>query len=242
MATGRKNGLSLEVYGSRGVALRSTSSGSTSCRCSTVPATAPSGARRVVVTESRTIRTSAPGGRPATCSAGTTRSPRRRPTSSTAIGAGERPRRRRSPTGSRCSGCWRRSRRVRQPRGATRRRTEGLSRGLMGKRFTLFTGQWADLTLEEVAGLAAGWGYDGLEIAVSGEHLDAWRWDERRATSRSGSRSWRSTASAAGRSATTSPGRRSATTRSTTATRRSSASGCGATAIPEGVRSAPRRR
>ena len=48
----------------------------------------------------------------------------------------------------------------------------------MGKRFTLFTGQWADLTLEEVAELAAGWGYDGLEIAVSGEHLDAWRWDE----------------------------------------------------------------
>lgn len=48
----------------------------------------------------------------------------------------------------------------------------------MGKRFTLFTGQWVDLTLEEVAGLAAGWGYDGLEIAVSGEHLDAWRVDE----------------------------------------------------------------
>ena len=48
----------------------------------------------------------------------------------------------------------------------------------MGKRFTLFTGQWADLTLEEVAKLAAGWGYDGLEIAVSGEHLDAWRWDD----------------------------------------------------------------
>lgn len=48
----------------------------------------------------------------------------------------------------------------------------------MGKRFTLFTGQWADLTLEEVAELAAGWGYDGLEIAVSGEHLDAWRWDD----------------------------------------------------------------
>ena len=48
----------------------------------------------------------------------------------------------------------------------------------MAKRFTLFTGQWADLTLDEVAGLAAGWGYDGLEIAVSGEHLDAWRVDE----------------------------------------------------------------
>ncbi|WP_408898287.1 sugar phosphate isomerase/epimerase family protein [Nocardioides sp. R1-1] len=48
----------------------------------------------------------------------------------------------------------------------------------MGKRFTLFTGQWVDLTLEEVASLAARWGYDGLEIAVSGEHLDAWRVDE----------------------------------------------------------------
>jgi len=43
---------------------------------------------------------------------------------------------------------------------------------------TLFTGQWADLTLEEVAELAAGWGYDGLEIAVAGEHLDASRWDD----------------------------------------------------------------
>ena len=37
---------------------------------------------------------------------------------------------------------------------------------------TLFTGQWADLTLEEVACLASEWGYDGLEIAASGEHLD----------------------------------------------------------------------
>ena len=40
---------------------------------------------------------------------------------------------------------------------------------------TLFTGQWADLTLEEVARHAAEWGYDGLEIACSGEHLDVWR-------------------------------------------------------------------
>ncbi|WP_246955325.1 sugar phosphate isomerase/epimerase family protein [Brachybacterium sp. Marseille-Q7125] len=43
---------------------------------------------------------------------------------------------------------------------------------------TLFTGQWADLTLDEVAGHAARFGYDGLEIAVSGEHLDASRWDD----------------------------------------------------------------
>ncbi len=43
---------------------------------------------------------------------------------------------------------------------------------------TLFTGQWADLPLEEVARLAAGWGYDGLEIAASGDHLDLRRADE----------------------------------------------------------------
>jgi len=40
---------------------------------------------------------------------------------------------------------------------------------------TLFTGQWADLPLEEVAKLASGWGYDGLELACWGDHLDVWR-------------------------------------------------------------------
>lgn len=48
----------------------------------------------------------------------------------------------------------------------------------MRRPYTLFTGQWADLKLEEVAELAARWGYDGLEIAVSGDHLDASRWNE----------------------------------------------------------------
>src|SRR5664279_6216353 len=48
----------------------------------------------------------------------------------------------------------------------------------MPRPYTLFTGQWADLPFEEVARLASGWGYDGLEIAVSGDHLDAWRWDD----------------------------------------------------------------
>ncbi|MCR2825048.1 sugar phosphate isomerase/epimerase family protein [Microbacterium sp. zg.Y909] len=43
---------------------------------------------------------------------------------------------------------------------------------------TLFTGQWADLPFEEVARLAAGWGYDGLEVAASGDHLDLRRADE----------------------------------------------------------------
>ena len=48
----------------------------------------------------------------------------------------------------------------------------------MARNFTLFTGQWADLPFEKVAELAGQWGYDGLEIAVSGDHLDAWRWDD----------------------------------------------------------------
>ncbi|MFC9997202.1 sugar phosphate isomerase/epimerase family protein [Nocardia sp. NPDC127526] len=37
---------------------------------------------------------------------------------------------------------------------------------------TLFTGQWADLPFETVCELAAGWGYDGLEIACSGDHFE----------------------------------------------------------------------
>ena len=45
----------------------------------------------------------------------------------------------------------------------------------MTRPVTLFTGQWADLKLEEVAKLASDWGYDGLEIACSGEHLDVAR-------------------------------------------------------------------
>ena len=37
---------------------------------------------------------------------------------------------------------------------------------------TLFTGQWADLPLAELAAKAAGWGYDGLELACWGDHFD----------------------------------------------------------------------
>jgi sugar phosphate isomerase/epimerase len=42
----------------------------------------------------------------------------------------------------------------------------------MARPVTLFTGQWADLPFEEVCELAAGWGYDGLEIACWGDHFD----------------------------------------------------------------------
>ena len=42
----------------------------------------------------------------------------------------------------------------------------------MPRSFTLFTGQWADLPLEEVCRLASSWGYDGLELACWGDHFE----------------------------------------------------------------------
>ena len=37
---------------------------------------------------------------------------------------------------------------------------------------TLFTGQWADLDLETVCRKASGFGYDGLELACWGNHME----------------------------------------------------------------------
>ncbi|MEZ6072466.1 MAG: sugar phosphate isomerase/epimerase [Pirellulales bacterium] len=42
----------------------------------------------------------------------------------------------------------------------------------MARRVTLFTGQWADKSLEEMAVLARDFGYDGLELACWGDHFD----------------------------------------------------------------------
>jgi sugar phosphate isomerase/epimerase len=42
----------------------------------------------------------------------------------------------------------------------------------MARPVTLFTGQWADLPLEELAENAAGWGFDGLELACWGDHFE----------------------------------------------------------------------
>lgn len=42
----------------------------------------------------------------------------------------------------------------------------------MGRAVTLFTGQWADLTLEDVAKKASAWGFDGLELACWGDHFE----------------------------------------------------------------------
>lgn len=42
----------------------------------------------------------------------------------------------------------------------------------MARPITLFTGQWADLTLEDVAKKAKAWGFDGLELACWGDHFE----------------------------------------------------------------------
>ena len=42
----------------------------------------------------------------------------------------------------------------------------------MARTITLFTGQWADLPLETLAQKASAWGYEGLELACSGDHFE----------------------------------------------------------------------
>lgn len=42
----------------------------------------------------------------------------------------------------------------------------------MSRIITLFTGQWADLPLDALAAKAQAWGYEGLELACSGDHFD----------------------------------------------------------------------
>jgi sugar phosphate isomerase/epimerase len=37
---------------------------------------------------------------------------------------------------------------------------------------TLFTGQWADVSLDRLAAMVADWGFDGLELATWGDHLE----------------------------------------------------------------------
>jgi sugar phosphate isomerase/epimerase len=42
----------------------------------------------------------------------------------------------------------------------------------MARPVTLFTGQWADLPLAELAEKVGGWGFDGLELACWGDHFE----------------------------------------------------------------------
>jgi len=48
----------------------------------------------------------------------------------------------------------------------------------MGRLVTLFTGQWADLSFETMCEKAKDFGYDGLEIACWGDHLDVFKASE----------------------------------------------------------------
>ncbi len=45
----------------------------------------------------------------------------------------------------------------------------------MQRPVTLFTGQFADIPLEQLAAKAKSWGYDGLELACWGDHVDVSR-------------------------------------------------------------------
>ena len=42
----------------------------------------------------------------------------------------------------------------------------------MPRPVTLFTGQWADLPIEDLAAKAGDWGFDGLELACWGDHFE----------------------------------------------------------------------
>jgi len=42
----------------------------------------------------------------------------------------------------------------------------------MSRPVTLFTGQWADLPISELAAKAGRWGFDGLELACWGDHFN----------------------------------------------------------------------
>ena len=45
----------------------------------------------------------------------------------------------------------------------------------MGRKATIFTGQWADMPLETVCQKMSSFGYDGLELACWGDHFDVFK-------------------------------------------------------------------
>ena len=97
----------------------------------------------------------------------------------------------------------------------------------MARPVTLFTGQWADLPLEELAAQGAASGSSTASSWPAGATTSTSpRRCRTRRTSPAGASSSSATASSAGRSATTSSARRSAT-RSTSAIRRPAAGGLG---------------
>ncbi len=49
----------------------------------------------------------------------------------------------------------------------------------MARPLTIFTGQWADMKLEDLAPLAKNMGYEGLEIALTANHFDMTKADDK---------------------------------------------------------------
>src|SRR5262245_47053023 len=45
----------------------------------------------------------------------------------------------------------------------------------MGRPIILFSGQWSDLPLEELAQKASDWGYQGLDLSCLGDHFEVQR-------------------------------------------------------------------
>ena len=64
----------------------------------------------------------------------------------------------------------------------------------MARPVTLFTGQWADLTLEVIAEKASKWGYDGIELPCWGDHFNVQKaLDRAELTARGVTTCWAST-------------------------------------------------
>src|SRR4051794_35376864 len=65
-----------------------------------------------------------------------------------------------------------RRRRSTTPPGSSLRSLGTRRRRDMARPVTLFTGQWADLSLEDLAAKVGEWEFDGLELATWGDHFD----------------------------------------------------------------------
>ena len=99
----------------------------------------------------------------------------------------------------------------------------------MARPVTLFTGQWADLPLEDMCRKASDFGYKGIELACWGDHFEVDKAIADELLPRPSATCWTATTCSATRSARTSSARRCAIG-STSGTRRSCRRTCGATA------------
>ena len=216
----------------------STWNASTNSPSTTAPNPAPTRASGASSSPNPTTPTWRPGGRRATASATSTPSSTRPATSST-----------RSPTGSGPEPSFADGLQVQRVLAAVEESAEKNSVYTpviqphrseeardMPRDFTLFTGQWADLPLEEVCRLARDFGYDGLELACWGDHFEVDKALADPSYLTPGTSSSTSTASSAGRSPTTWSARPSATPSSTNATRRILPARIWGDGEPEGVR------